>query len=304
VPETPVRYRSEDEDSARWVGFPFRCGDIVISARSKSGTTWMQMIVALLVFQTADLPARLADLSPWLDYLATPRNEVYERLAAQQHRRFIKTHTPLDGIVLDRRATYIVVARHPLDSAVSLYHQNGNIDRDRLRQLTGTPEPDIPPPPQQAVRDWLLAWIDQDADPRQAMDSLPGVMWHLSDAWARREEPNIVLVHYDDLVADLESEMRRLAAALDISMPDPLWPDLVASATFARMRAQAQRLLPGPAGILKDASAFFRRGTSGAGLEVLNGADVARYRARTAALAPPDLLAWLHREGGKPPSRS
>jgi hypothetical protein len=121
VPVVPVRYRSSDEDSGRWSGFPFRDGDIVISTRSKSGTTWMQMICALLVFQTPDLPAPLSELSPWLDWLVSPRSEVYRRLSAQKHRRFIKTHTPLDGIPLDARATYIVVARDPLDMAVSLY---------------------------------------------------------------------------------------------------------------------------------------------------------------------------------------
>ena len=62
----PVRYRSADEDSGRWVGFPFRDGDIVISTRSKSGTTWLQMVVALLVFQTPVLPRPLTELSPWL----------------------------------------------------------------------------------------------------------------------------------------------------------------------------------------------------------------------------------------------
>ena len=58
------RYRSPEEDSARWSGFPFRDGDIVISTRSKSGTTWMQMICALLVFQTAELPGRSATCRP------------------------------------------------------------------------------------------------------------------------------------------------------------------------------------------------------------------------------------------------
>src|SRR4030095_14686803 len=115
-----MRYTSPDEDSARWDGFPFRPGDIVISTRSKSGTTWMQMICALLIFRTPDLPAPLSTLSPWLDWLVTPRDEVYARLEAQQHRRFIKTHTPLDGVPLDPRVTYIVVARHTLDMAVSL----------------------------------------------------------------------------------------------------------------------------------------------------------------------------------------
>lgn len=67
MPEVPIQYRSPDEDSARWCGFPLRQGDIVISARSKSGTTWLQMICALLVFQSPKLPAPLSELSPWLD---------------------------------------------------------------------------------------------------------------------------------------------------------------------------------------------------------------------------------------------
>jgi aryl sulfotransferase len=78
------------------------------------------MICALLILQTPELPAPLSQLSPWLDHLIEPREQVYARLAGQQHRRFIKTHTPLDGIPLDPRATYIVTARHPLDMAVSM----------------------------------------------------------------------------------------------------------------------------------------------------------------------------------------
>jgi hypothetical protein len=82
VGSTPFRYQSPEEDSARWLGFPFRDGDIVISTRSKTGTTWVQMICALLVFQTPDLPAPLGQLSPWLDHLIAPRDQVYARLAA------------------------------------------------------------------------------------------------------------------------------------------------------------------------------------------------------------------------------
>lgn len=295
VTETPTRYRSEDEDSSRWTGFPFRHGDIVISTRSKAGTTWMQMIAALLVFQTPELPRPLSDLSPWLDWLVAPRDEVYARLAAQQHRRFVKTHTPLDGIPLDPKATYVVVARAPLDAAVSLYHQGDNLDRERIRQLIGQPEPTAAPSPRPSLHEWLSAWIDSDAKPEERLDSLPGVLWHLSDAWSRRGERNVALVHYDDLVADLEGEMRRLAELLEITVPDEVWPGLVAAATFDSMRARAQRTAPDPSSVLKDSAAFFRRGRSGAALEVLTGDDLARYRARAAQLAPPDLLAWLHR---------
>ena len=133
------RYVNDEEDSARWAGVEFRDGDIVISTRSKTGTTWVQMICALLIFRTAELPAPLSELSPWLDHLITPREEVLAVLAAQRHRRFIKTHTPLDGIPLDPRARYIVTGRHPLDTAVSLYHQGDNLDRARIAALTGAP---------------------------------------------------------------------------------------------------------------------------------------------------------------------
>jgi aryl sulfotransferase len=121
------------------------------------------------------------------------------------------------------------------------------------------------------------------------------VMWHLTDAWARRDQPNVVLVHYEDLSADLDGEMRRLAGRLGISVPPQIWPSLVQAATFGHMRDNAVRLT-GPPGILKDAKVFFRRGTSGAGREELSAAELDDYRSRAAQLAPPDLLRWLHRD--------
>jgi len=295
VTDEPVRYVSPDEDSSRWTGFPFRDGDIVISTRSKTGTTWVQMICALLIFQTPELPGPVGRMSPWLDQLTSPREDVWDRLAAQQHRRFIKTHTPLDGIPLDPRATYIVTGRHPLDMAVSLYHQGDNIDRAAVRRLTGEPEPAEPPPSRQPVRDWLIGWIDKDADPRTAMDSLPGLMWHLSDAWRRRVEPNVLLIHYDDLQGDLGGQMRSLATQLGISVPEHAWPDLVEAATFANMRGNADQLF-GSGSNFKSNAAFFRRGSSGAGRELLTEAEYKHYLDRAAELAPPDLVRWLHRE--------
>jgi aryl sulfotransferase len=300
------RYVNDEEDSARWAGLAYRDGDIVISTRSKTGTTWVQMICALLVFQATELPAPLSELSPWLDHLITPRDEVLARLARQRHRRFIKTHTPLDGIPLDPRARYIVTGRHPLDTAVSLYHQGDNLDRARIAALTGAPAPAWPPRPRKPLHDWLLAYINGDAapwvasrDPRDDLDSLPGLLWHLSDAWTRRTEPNVLLVHYDELSVDLGGQMRRIAGWLGLTVPEPAWPALVTAATFEGMRGNADRLVP-TAGVFKSNAAFFRRGRSGAGREVLSDAEVARYHERVAALAPPGLLAWLHGPGQRP----
>jgi aryl sulfotransferase len=291
---TDRRYTSPDEDSGRWRQFAFRDGDVVVSTRSKHGTTWVQMILLLLIHRRPELPAPLAQLSPWLDHLVEPRDVVLARLASQRHRRVIKTHTPLDGVPFDARATYVVGARYPLDAAVSLYHQSDNIDRERVRRLVGAPVAQRSAP-RPSVEQWLASWIDNDADPVQMLDSLPGVLRHLSDAWSRRDRDNVVLVHYADLLADLEGEMRHLAEVLHMEPPREDEADLVRAATFVAMRERASMLAPDADGILLNPQKFFRRGTSGAAAELLEPRDLARYHERAAALAPPDLLAWLHR---------
>jgi aryl sulfotransferase len=266
---------------ARWAGFPFRPGDLVITTPAKSGTTWMQMICALLVLQTPDLPAPLPELSPWLDAPELPRDETYARLTCQPHRRFIKTHTPLNEMPLSPLATYITVARHPLDAAISRYHAH--------RRQSG----------RQAEREWLLGWIEGREGHR---DDLPQLLGQLSEAWTRRGEPNVVLVHYDDLSADLDGEMHQLAARLGITVPDEAWPALVKAATFQQMRTAASQLAPlSPADRLSDEdnTAFFRKGTSGSGSNLLTAAELTSYHTRTAQLAPADLLTWLHRDNNR-----
>ncbi len=297
MPSTPIIYPSSDSDNARWLGFEHRPGDIVISTRSKSGTTWMQMICALLVFQTPDLPAPLWQLSPWLDWLITPLPDVEAHLAAQTHRRFIKTHTPLNGLPLHPDVTYIVVARHPLDAAVSFYHHIDNLDRERLRELTGQTDDPAPTAPRPELAEWIHRWITWEGTADQELDSLPGFMMHLSDAWSRREEPNVVLVHFDDLIADLEGEMRRLASILGIDIEGDLWPELVEAATFQQMRARADNMAPATGGIIVDNQQFFREGIAGARHDLVKAADVRRYLDRARQLAPADLLEWLHQGG-------
>lgn len=296
------RYTSPDEDSARWDGFVRRPGDIVISTRTKHGTTWMQMICALLVFGTPDLPGPIADLSPWLDWTVRPPDEVFGDLAAQTHRRFVKTHTPLDGLPLDPEVTYLVVARHPLDAAVSLYHQRANIDRVRWAELTGNAPPAGPEPDPPTLHDALTAWIDLDLDAYGFLDFLPGVVHHYADAWGRRDRANVVLIHYDDLQRDLDASMRRLASRLGIPVDETVWPDLVAAARFSSMRDRADVAVPDRRGVLRSAPAFFRSGRSGAHRDVVTGPELAHYEARVARLAPdPVFRAWLHTGSPSPP---
>lgn len=89
------------------------------------------MLLALLVFDGPDFPDQLGRVSPWLDADFTPLDEVLARLEAQRHRRFIKTHVPLDGLPLDQRVTYVVVGRDPRDIRISMGEHWDNTDRER-----------------------------------------------------------------------------------------------------------------------------------------------------------------------------
>jgi hypothetical protein len=145
------------------------------------------------------------------------------------------------------------------------------------------------------VEEYLRRWIARDDDPVEYPGGLPGVLHHITLAWDRRDEPNMTLVHYAGLQADLPGQMRGLAARLGITVPEQAWPGLVQAATFETMRAQADRLVP-TAGVFRSNARFFRRGTSGAGREILSPAELAAYEARVARLAPVGMLAWLHAE--------
>ena len=147
------RYEASMYDSNRWDGFELRPGDIIISTPPKCGTTWTQMICALLILQEPELPLPLDTLSPWIDMVTRARTDVFADLEAQTHRRFIKTHTPLDGIPSDPTVTYICVGRDPRDAGLSMDHHIDNTDigaflnqRERAAATDGVELGPLPPP--------------------------------------------------------------------------------------------------------------------------------------------------------------
>jgi hypothetical protein len=120
---------------------------------------------------------------------------------------------------------------------------------------------------------------------------------HISTFWDRRDDPNVVLLHYDDLQADLDGQMRVVSARLGIPVDEARWPALVEAATFDRMRAAADRVAPDTTNqIWQDNQRFFHRGTSGQWRTLLDAADLERYWTRVAEIAPDDIARWLHRD--------
>ena len=239
------RYRTLVMDSARWDGFEHRPGDIVISTPAKCGTTWTQMLIALMIFDGPDFPAPLDLISPWLDMCNRAVEDVRRDLDAQTHRRFIKTHTPLDGLPVRTDVTYVVVGRDPRDVSVSMEHHRRNMDLDHFIALRTEVmgRDDLAelhrPGPAPTVDDQMRVFL-YGGD----FGSLESIVHHLDDAWTRRRRHDVVLVHYADLTADLAGEMLRLAGALGIPLSDERATELAPHATLAAMRGRASELAP------------------------------------------------------------
>lgn len=300
-----VRYRGFISSSERWDGFELRENDVVISTPSKSGTTWMQTLVGLLLFDGVP-PAPVYDLSPWLDMNIRSKEEVHALLEAQEHRRFIKTHTPLDGLPWRDDVTYLTVGRDPRDAFASMQHHSDNMAREkvRARRVAAVSDDDLDDlpdrwPDSEDPRDQVRAFLELDRGRNAADVNLAHLLHHLRLAWEKRERPNVHLFHYVDLTADLVGELRRLRDALGTDQSDPRLEELATEASLEAMRARAADTAPEASmGLWKDPAQFFRKGRHGDGERLMTAAELRRYEERCRELADdPAFLAWAH--GGR-----
>ncbi|HEY1710416.1 MAG TPA: sulfotransferase domain-containing protein [Rhizomicrobium sp.] len=109
-PERIHAYTDLIADSMRWDSYHPRKGDIIVATPAKCGTTWTQMICALLVHQSPSLPQPLTVLSRWLDRHTEPVADVVAHFDSQPFRRIVKTHTPFDGCPITKRSRMCFVA--------------------------------------------------------------------------------------------------------------------------------------------------------------------------------------------------
>jgi hypothetical protein len=261
----------------------------------------MQKIVGMLILDRTDLGAPISTISPWLDMLTYTDEEMFRLLEEQRHRRFIKTHTPLDGVPRLPLVTYITVIRHPLDVALSYRDHEENLDAERLVALRTTAvgadesedssfshetkpreserHPEDEPEAPDAYLRW---WIDNDIEPKGSGPyGLADYCNQITTYWDARAEPNVHLFHYTDLWNERESEMRRVAAALGIKVAEERWPAFVEASGLESMRSRADDTVPEhQAGIWRSSENFFRVGGTRDWASLLEDRDIAHFNER------------------------
>jgi aryl sulfotransferase len=298
--EPTMVLRDWTSDSRRWADVPLLPGDIVVATSPKCGTTWTQRIIGMLLRQSA-APFAIQDSYPWIDLRIQPIEPVQDALARQWDsvgRRSMKTHSPLTALPLHDDVLYVHVTRDPRDACMSFHnHVGGYTDGARAMmdhaglsdETIGAPCPPFRPDPQAFFRAFL-----EQADHAPFTEFTIRTYCALGASyWAERHRPNVLLVHYNDLKADLDGEMRRIADFCDIAVDPGLWPDLVAAADFTAMKRDGAALMPGAAAIWHGGSdRFLNRGTNQRWRGILSADDLVAYDAIAAAGMSPALRAW------------
>ncbi|HSM96230.1 MAG TPA: sulfotransferase domain-containing protein [Rhizomicrobium sp.] len=298
-PERIHTYQDLIFDSTRWDSFRPRKGDIIVATPAKCGTTWTQMLCALLVHQTPDLPLPLTRLSRWLDRHGEPIEALVAEFEAQPWRRIVKTHTPLDGLPYYEDATYVFCGRDPRDAFLSAMDHGENASpktrQEVLRRAGLPPDFELPSDANAMFPMWLntgtVPWV-KDGFPSGS------VLYFSSTWWQHRHLPNLVFIHYADLIADIDGEMRKLSTALGIPVDEARWPVLVSAARFETMKENADHAAPGAhLGEWANNADFFRKARHGEWRDRLSPENQAMYEQIAGERLAPELRAWL--EGGR-----
>lgn len=289
LPSKTREFHNHHFDSTIWNDFKFRDDDIIIATYAKSGTTWMQQIIAQLLFD-GEAGLEVAEMSPWMDLRVPPKEVKLPVVEAQTHRRFVKTHLPVDALVFSEKAKYIYLGRDGRDVLWSLFNHHTNANDTFYEALNNTPGlvgPPIERPPS-SITQYFHDWLDQDGHPFWPF-------WeNIRSWWAIRNLPNVCFVHFNNLKNDPAGEIRRIAKFLDISINEDKWQDILLHCSFDYMKANASKSVPlGGAFWDGGAQTFINKGTNGRWRDILSADDIQKYESRVAQELDEDCARWL-----------
>lgn len=293
TPAWPVKTRemhNSHMNSTAWNDFKFRDGDVVIATYAKSGTTWMQQIVSQLIFGGAE-GIDVHQLSPWIELRTLPP-ETIAGLDTQTHRRFMKTHLPVDALVFSPRAKYIYIGRDGRDTAWSFFNHHFNANDDYFKRYNAGFDG---PPFERGtgnVREFYAGWMSGNGFPYWPF-------WeNVRSWWGIRHLPNVMLIHFNDMKTDLAGSIRRIAEFLEIPADPAVFPKIVEHCSFGYMRANAEQVTPrGGATWHGGAKTFINKGTNGRWRDVITADEITAYDAKALAELGPECARWLANGG-------
>uniref|UniRef100_V5HMU1 Putative sulfotransferase n=1 Tax=Ixodes ricinus TaxID=34613 RepID=V5HMU1_IXORI len=173
----PATYRSVPN-------FEPQDGDIIQVTFPRSGTSWVQQIVQLILYQgqSATSYAEFLERAPVI--------ELHGLKTTQLRPRLLRTHFPMSKIRVSPRAKYIYVARNPWDCCVSCFHMIK--EHPAFQFQDGT------------FDEFLDAFLGGQFGSGDYFD-------HVISGHGHREDPNVFFVTYEELQRDKAAVVLKLA---------------------------------------------------------------------------------------------
>ena len=289
IPSKTREIHNHHFDSTIWNDFVFRDDDIVIASYPKSGSTWLQQIIAQLLFNGEE-DLEVADMSPWMDLRIPPKEIKLPLVEAQTHRRFVKTHLPTDALVFSDKVKYIFIGRDGRDIVWSLYNYHTVANKAWYSGLNKTPGRIGPPMerPPDSIKQYYHEWLDRDGHP----------FWpyweNVRSWWAIRKLPNVLLIHFANLKHDMPGTIRQIAEYLNIPVDDNKWESIVMHCGFDYMKENATKSVPFGGVLWKGGlQSFIYKGINGRWREILEKNEIEKYDHMAAKELSPECAQWL-----------
>ncbi len=229
--------------------------DIFIVTYPKSGTTWLQMIVYQLTTDGAMNFAHIDEASPHLEETMMPRGRRISDLPGTP--RVVKSHLHYRDIPKGP-GRYIYGVRNGLDVAVS-YHYHARKYGARWGQCS--------------LGEFLGRFM---------AGRVPYGSWfeHVA-GWLRNEDRlNVLVVTYEELSADLEAGVKRIADFCGITIDPAAMPRILERCSFAFMREHDARFVgehwPKNPGAPR--TPFIRQGQVGGWRQELDARSVSEFQ--------------------------
>lgn len=187
------------------LAFQPRPDDIIISPHAKSGTTWLQHIAHGLRTRGSMDFDEITDVTPWIEMAYDYGWDLEAEQVAEP--RLFKSH--FDWHKIPKGARYICSIRDPHTVAVSHYRflegwwfETASIDID----------------------DFIRARMLRDPQNR-------GYWQHVISWWEQLDNPDVLLLCYEDMVADLPSTIRCVAHFMGIDLDEALFEIVLRQST-------------------------------------------------------------------------
>ena len=213
--QDPPAEGGADQATARLGDFRPRPDDIFVVTYPRSGTTWMQMILYQLTTDGRMDFAHITQVCPWFKR----RRKAGQDLEILPGPRVFKSHLTYRRIPKGP-CRYIYVARDGRDVAVSYYHfyrshmdYKGDFDEFFVKFLAG----DV------SYGSWRR---------------------HVEGWWAHRADPNVLFLHYEELVNDLAGGLHKIARFCELDVDSGRFGDVVERCGFAFMKKHESQFDP------------------------------------------------------------